>query len=168
MRDGSCIETGRVAAVHGINGEIKIQPWADQPEVFLDFPRVRLGEDEYDTERVRVHKGMVIAKLRGVDGVEQAQGLLGRTVWVRREALPLPEGAYFVQDLIGMRVLDADSGEVYGVLTDVLATGANDVYTVRTPEGRELLIPAIPQVIISVDIPARIMRIAPMEGLFDL
>ena len=103
MSDESRIETGRVVSVHGTKGEVKIQPWADRPEVFLVFPRVYLGDSEYEPECVRVHKGMVIAKLRGVDGVEQAEALRGLTVWVERESLPLPDGAYFVQDLIGDR-----------------------------------------------------------------
>ena len=111
-------------------------------------------------------KQMVILRLEGVTTPEQAERLRGQILYMHRDDVELEEGVYFIQDLIGLSVLDADSGEVYGELTDVLQTGANDVYEVTGTE-RTILIPAIPDVIIETNLEAGTMRIRPLEGLLD-
>ena len=109
---------------------------------------------------------MVLLKLEGVDTPEAAQALRGRVLWLDREEDTLEEGQYYIQDLIGLSVEDADTGERYGILRDVTETGANDVYHVAFPDGRVQLVPAIPQVIAKIDIDGGKMLIRPLEGLF--
>ena len=110
---------------------------------------------------------MVLLKLEGVDTPEAAQALRGRVLWLDREEDTLEEGQYYLQDLMGLSVKDADTGEVYGTLRDVTETGANDVYHVAFPDGRVQLVPAIPQVVLDIDLEGGVMLIRPLEGLFQ-
>ena len=98
---------------------------------------------------------------------EQAETLRNQILYLNREDVELEEGTYFIQDLIGLDVIDADNGTAYGTLKDVLQTGANDVYVVQAEGGKELLIPAIPDVIVETNIEEHCMKIRPLEGLLD-
>ena len=103
-----------------------------------------------------------------MDTPEAAQKLVNRVVCINRADVKLPKGTYFIADLIGLRVVDADDPElVYGELTDVSQTGANDVYHVRFADGKERYVPAIPQVVIQTDLENGVLRIRPLDGLFD-
>ncbi len=163
------LECGKLVAMHGIAGELRMQPWCE-PEDLIGVKRLFLDPDGLQPVRViraRPHKNVVILKLADVDTPEQAALLRGKVLYVDRTAISLLPGEYFIQDLIGMRVVDADDGRFYGTLTDVLETGANNVYQVTFPDGKDRLVPAIEQVVIERDVDAGIMRIRPMEGLFD-
>ena len=165
------LECGRVVSVHGLRGDVRVQPWCDSPEDLTGFATLYLekGEVPMAVEKARVQKNMVLLKLRGVDTPEAAQALRGKVLYLDREDDTLEEGQHYVQDLLGMTVADADTGRVYGVLRDVSRTGANDVYHMRTaaqPE-REILIPAIPSVVVKTDVEAGVVRIRPMKGLLD-
>lgn len=162
------LEAGQITGTHGVRGEVRIQPWCDSAEQFAGFRT--LYWDATGTRPVRLHarphKQMALARLEGIDTVEAAAALRGRMLFVARRDLRLPEGYHLVQDLIGLTVVDADTGETYGRLTDVSQTGANAVYHMQTPRG-EVLIPAIPQVVIAIDTAADILRLRPMKGLLD-
>lgn len=162
------LETGKIVSIHALKGEVKIQPWCDSPEYLCTFKRLysKSGDRVYEIERIRPQGNMVIAKLKGVDTPEQAQAMRGRILYIDRDDADLPEGSYFVADLIGLEVRD-EAGRSYGVISDVLQTGANDVYEIKSNDGKLYYIPAIPSVILSTDIQDGIMVIYPMEGLFD-
>ena len=163
------LEVGKIVGTHGIKGEVRIQPWADSCEFLLDFKRFYYnnGEESFKVKGSRVHKNVVVAKLEGIDSIEQADALRNKVLYIDRKDAHLPEGRYFVQDLIGLRVVDAETGAEYGVIDDVFNTLANDVYSVRTADGREHLIPAIDQVLAGTDIEAGFVSIRPMKGMFD-
>lgn len=163
------LECGKIVTTHGVLGEIKAQPWMDSPEELASLPRIYLapGEAPLRVLAARVHKDMVLLRLEGVDTMDAAQALRGKILWMNREDLELAEGEYFIQDLIGMEVFDADSGECYGSLLDVTETGANDVYHITFADGTVRLIPVIPEVVISTDVDAGRMTIRPLAGLFD-
>ena len=162
------LEAGQIVGTHGVRGEVRVQPWCDSPQQFATFKR--LYWDEAGTKPVKVqarpHKNIALAALEGVTTVEQAAVLRGRMLYVDRRDLKLPKGRWLVQDLIGLTVVDADTGETYGRLTDVSQTGANAVYHMQTDKG-EVLIPAIPSVVIAIDLKAEVLRLRPMKGLFD-
>lgn len=162
------LEAGKIVTTHGIKGEIKIMPYTDYPELLCEFDRLFLGKnhEEINVERSRVFKNMVIAKLEGYDTPEAAEKLRNKILYMHRDDLELDEDTYFIQDLIGIEVSDADSGFVYGKITDVMQTGANDVYVIQGKD-REYLIPAIPEVVITTDIDENTMTIRPLEGLFE-
>lgn len=162
------LEAGKIVNVHALKGEVKVMPWCDSPEFLSEFDRVFLdeGKHELEVERARVFKNTVIIKFKGFDTVEQAENLRNQILYISREDVELNENEYFIQDLIGINVYDEDSGVLYGKLSDVMQTGANDVYVIKD-NNKEYLVPAIPDVIISTDINEKIMKIRPLNGLFD-
>lgn len=160
------LEAGKIVNTHGIRGEVKIMPYTDVPELLCEFDRLFLDRKEIFIERSRVAKNMVIAKLEGVDTPEQAEKLRNKILYMHRDDLELDDDTYFIQDLIGIEVKDADTGFVYGKITDVMQTGANDVYVIHG-NGREYLVPAIADVVISTDIDGNSMTIRALEGLFE-
>ncbi len=162
------LEAGKIVTTHGVKGEVKIMPYTDTPELLCEFERLFIEKnmDEIYIEKSRTAKNMVIAKIEGVDTVEQAEKLRNKVLFMHRDDLELDEDTYFIQDLIGMEVKDADTNFEYGKITDVLQNGANDVYVVKGAE-REYLVPAIPDVVISTNFDGNIMLIRPLEGLFD-
>ncbi|MBQ3886176.1 MAG: 16S rRNA processing protein RimM [Ruminococcus sp.] len=162
------LEAGKIVTTHGIRGEVKIMPYTDYPELLCDFDRLFIGKDhrEIGVERSRVFKNTVIAKLEGIDTPEAAEKLRNKILYMHRDDLELDEDTYFIQDLIGMEVRDADSGIVYGNIADVMQTGANDVYVIQGGD-REYLVPAIADVVISTDMDNDVMTIRPLDGLFD-
>lgn len=162
------LEAGKIVTTHGIKGEVKIMPYTDYPELLCDFERLFIGKnhEEIIVERSRAFKGMVIAKLEGINTPEDAAKLRNKLLYMHRDDLDLDEDTYFIQDLIGIEVSDADSGFLYGKITDVMQTGANDVYVIKGND-REYLVPAIPEVVISTNIDENTMTIRPLEGLFE-
>ncbi len=162
------LEAGKIVNVHALKGEVKVMPWCDSAEFLCSFERLFLdhGRQELEIERARVFKNMAVIKFKGTDTVEQAEKLRSKILYIRREDVELDDDVYFIQDLIGIEVYDADSGRFYGTLNDVMQTGANDVYSIKN-ENREYLVPAIPDVIIQTDIENNIMKIRPLDGLFD-
>ena len=161
------LEAGKIVTTHGIRGEVKIMPYTDTPELLAEFDRLFIGKnkDEVVIERSRVFKNMVIAKIEGIDTPEEAEKLRNKMLYMHRDDLELDEDTYFVADLIGLEVKDADTGAVYGKIVDVMQTGANDVYVIKGE--REYLVPAIADVVVSTDVDGGVMTIRPLDGLFD-
>ena len=139
------VECGKIVNTHGIRGEVKIQPWADSPEVLCALPALYIDGAPVALRSARVHKGNVIALLEGVSDVDQAMLLKNKVVWLNRDDLRLPEGAFFLADLIGLRVVD-EEGQELGILNEVLSPSRQQVYVVKG--DRELMIPAVPQFIL--------------------
>ena len=162
------LEAGKIVTTHGIRGEVKIMPYTDSPELLAEFDRLFMGKEhrEVNIERSRVFKNTVIAKIEGVDTPEKAEKLRSKVLYMHRDDLELDDDTYFIQDLIGLEVRDADTDEVYGKIADVMQTGANDVYVIKGND-REYLVPAIADVVVSTDVDGGVMTIRPLDGLFD-
>ena len=146
-----------------------MEPWCDSGEFLCEFDTLYFdkGKTPVEVTRSRVQKNIVVMKIAGVDTPEQAQDIRNKILYMDRNEVELEEGSYFVQDLVGLEVIDNDSGESYGKLCEVSFTGANDVYHIKGGDGTVRLIPAIPDVVISTDITNGIMKIHVLEGLFD-
>lgn len=163
------LETGKIVGTHGIRGMVRVQPWSDSGEFLTNFKSFFLsegGESELKAVKIQPHGGVVLIAFKGIDTVEQAESLRGKTIYIRREDITLPEGRYFIDDLIGCEVFDADSGEKYGVISEVSQTGANDVWHIKSGD-KEYLLPAIDEVIVEVDPENERLEIRPMKGIFD-
>lgn len=163
------LQVGAVTSTHGLAGEVKVFPTTDDPKRFKKLKKVLLdtgkGMRELEVVQVKFFKNLVILKFRGCDKIEDVMGFKGRELYVTREnAVKLKKNEYFVADLIGMKVFLED-GSYLGTLDDVLQTGANDVYEVHMEDGREVLIPAIRQCILAVDIEEEKMTVHLLEGL---
>ena len=164
------LQVGAITSTHGLNGEVKVFPTTDDPkrysrlkEVWLDTGREKLA---LKVERVKYFKQFVIVKFQGLDRIEDVEKYVKKNLYVTREnAVKLRKNEYFIADLIGLAVV-YEQENVLGTLTDVLATGANDVYIV-TKDGKELLIPAIRQCILDVDLETGVMKVHLLEGLQD-
>ena len=165
------LEIGKITNVHGLAGEVKVYPWCDDAAFLCSFDVLytdRNGRNSVEIERARIQQNMVIMKLAGVTDRDAAEKLRGTVLYMDREDVELDEGCYFVQDLIGLEVRDADTDKIWGVIRDVMQTGANDVYSIwNEAEKRDYLVPAIPDVVLETNIEAGTMTIRPLEGLFD-
>ena len=153
------LEAGEIVSTHGVRGEMKVLPWSDGPDFLLDFSRVRIGTTEYAVESCRVQKTCNLLKVQGVDTVEQAQALRGKTVEVYRQ--DAPADLIFVAELIGMDVVT--DGKSIGALSDVLDYPGNKVYVVKGEH--EYMIPAVSQFIENIDMDAGVIRVRLIEGM---
>lgn len=165
------LRVGVISSTHGIKGEVKVFPTTDDAgrfktlkEVILDTGRESL---KLEITNVKFFKKQVILKFKNYDRIEDIEKFKGKDIYVTREnAVKLEEGEYFIADLIGLSVI-LDDGQSLGILSDVLQTGANDVYIVKTGDNKEILIPAIKECILNVDLENKTMTIRLLEGLLD-
>lgn len=164
------LSVGKVTSTHGVRGEVRIQPFTDYPEQFKAFSTLYFdnkGKEAIKVLGIKIAKNMPVLKFEGINSVEEGQALLRRELFANREDFSLEEGSYFIVDLIGLQVEDSETGQSYGEIVDITQTGANDVYHVKTPEGKLLYVPAIKEVVMETDLEEGKMRIKPLEGLFD-
>ena len=165
------LRVGVISSTHGVRGEVKVFPTTDDPARFEDLETVFLdtGKEmlELEIAGVKFFKNMVILKFKGYDNINDIEKYRGKDLWITREqAVPLGEDENFV-DLIGLSVI-TDQGETLGTMKDVMFTGANDVYVVERENGKELLLPAIKDCILDVDLEKGVMTVHVLDGLLDL
>ena len=156
------LDCGQIVNTHGIRGEVRVVPWADSPDFLCGFSTLYVDGTAKKVQASRVHKGSVIAKLDGVETVEGAMALKGKTVQIRRSDAKLPEGAFFLADIIGLDVVDGD-GQKIGVLKEVLSPSVQQVYVVRGE--REIMIPAVPEFILETNIEGGYIKVRLIEGM---
>lgn len=164
------LEVGEIVTTHGIRGECKVYPWCDSPELFAKLKK--LYWDAAGSQSVRISgakqlKGMAVLKLEEIDTVEDARRLVGKVLYAARQDIRLPKGRYFVQDLIGCTVSDADNGQVYGTVRAVTHPANCDIYEIVMPEGKTVLFPAVPEFLGEVDVEAERITVRPIEGMFN-
>lgn len=165
------LRVGKIANTHGLKGEIKVIPTTDDVARFEDLTRAYIdtgrGRLEVEVTSVRYQPRFVLLKLKGYDDIDAVLPFKNRDLLVHREdAIELDENENFVGDLIGCEVVEDE--RVIGTVKDVLFTGANDVYVVKKPDGKELLIPVIPQCVLDVDVEHEVIRVKLLEGLEEL
>lgn len=163
------LDSGKIVGTHGIKGEVRIEPWCDSPEFLCAFKKLYLDENgqTFIEVKSRPHKNITLAKIKGVDTIEEAEKFRGKIVYINRADITLDEGVNFVQDLIGLEVKDAENGTAYGKITDVLRTGANDVYEITDSNNKKYLAPVIDEVVAEINIDGGFVLIRPMKGIFD-
>ena len=165
-------KVGVITSPHGIRGEVKVFPTTDDParfkklkEVFLDTGKERIV---LHIAQVKLFKQFVILKFREYDSINEVENFRKKELWISRsQAVPLQKDEYFIADLIGISV-ELEDGRMLGVLKDVIQTGANDVYVVECTDGREIMIPAIKDCILSVDVEEGRMVVHLLKGLMEL
>lgn len=163
------LDSGKIVGTHGIKGVVRIEPWCDSPEFLCAFKKLYLDEkgQTFIEVKSRPHKNITLAKIKGVDTIEAAEKLRGKIIYINRDDITLDEGVNFVQDLIGIEVKDAENGTVYGKITDVLRTGANDVYEITDSNNEKYLAPVIDEVVEEINVDGGFVLIRPMKGIFD-
>lgn len=165
------VRVGVISSTHGVKGEVKVFPTTDDPERFKKLKQVIIetGKDReaLEIQGVKFFKNMVILKFKGYDNINEIEKHKGRDLLIPREqAVELLPNENFIFDLIGLCVV-TDSGEDLGTLTDILKTGANDVYVVKKKDGKEVLLPAIPDCVLDVNLEEGRVTVHIMDGLLD-
>lgn len=163
------LQAGKIVGTYGVKGELKVQPWCDSAEFLMQFKTLYFdgGKTAVKVLDSRVHKNLLLLTIEGVNSVEAADVLRDKILYIDREKVKLPKGRYFMQDLLKIDVFDADTFIYYGTLTDVIQTGANDVYQITSQKRKNYLIPAVPSVILNIDFEKNKMLIRPIKGIFD-
>ena len=153
------VEAGEIVTTHGVRGEMKVLPWVDGPEILCEFDRVRIAGREYNVESCRIQKSCNLLKVEGIDTMEAAQAMRGKTVELYRE--DIDDEVIFAAELIGVEVYA--EGENIGKIVDVLDYPGNSVYVVK---GKyEYMIPAVKQFILSTDMEKNEMQVKLIEGM---
>ncbi len=162
------LEIGRIVGTHGIMGEMRVECWCDSPAFVAQFKHLYFEQGKEKLEvKARPHKNIALVKIKGIDTIEAAEILRGKVLYMRRRDAKLEKGVHFVQDLVGLEIRDADTDKVYGTLTDVLKTGANDVYELKDEQGKAYYIPVIEDVVKKIAPEKGYVLITPMKGIFD-
>ncbi|MBR3184939.1 MAG: 16S rRNA processing protein RimM [Oscillospiraceae bacterium] len=156
------VEAGRIVNTHGINGEVKIEVWLDSPAFFKTFKRLFINGAEKRILSAREHKQFIIARLEGVEDINAAMALKGKTVEILRADAHMKDGEFFVQDILGFTVVDED-GHTVGKLVDAFETPASMLYVVRGES--EHLIPAVREFILGIDAEKEEIRVHLIEGM---
>ena len=162
MKNNELLECGKIVNTHGIRGEVKIIPWADSPEFVCGLPAIYIDGKAIKIRSARVHKGNVIALLEGIDDVNAAMLLKEKVVSMSRKDAKLPEGSFFIADIIGLDVICED-GTKLGVLEDILSPSLQQVYVVKGE--REIMIPAVPKFILETNVAGGYIKVRLIEGM---
>lgn len=163
------LEAGKIINKRGLAGELKIESYCDTPQAFCSFKHIYLSADGMDVRKVlsaKLYAGYAYIRIEGVTTAEQADKLRGKSVYIHRNDLELDKDSVFIDDILDLPVLDADSGVTYGILKEVFNRGASDIYRVVGQNGKEYLIPAVKDIVVRID-PNTGVYIRPIPGLID-
>lgn len=166
------LEVGKIINTHGLRGEVKVAAWTDTPDVFEDLKTVYIKRSGSTTpltiSNIKYQKNNLIVKFKEFNDINEVEPLKNSVLYAERSELgELPEGVYYIADLIGLTV-KKENGEIIGKLKDVLQTGANDIYEVSREGKKDLLIPVLKDVVLSVDFEAKEITVRLLDGLEDL
>ena len=166
------LEVGKIVNTHGLRDEVKVVPWTDYPEVFedIDFVYVK-KKSEYerlDVKGIKYQKNNLIVRFSQITDINMAEKYKNQVIYAEREILgELPEGVYYIADLIGLDIVTED-GEKIGTVSDVFNTGSNDIYEVKREGKKNLLLPVIDDVVLNIDVDGGKITVRMMDGLEDL
>lgn len=170
------LECGRMINTHGVKGVLKVESWCDSPSVLACLEHIYIKEKrtykEYDVLHSSLQKSFVLMSIRGIDTVEDAIPLKGTVIYAARDDLAPnvsaeeSQGVYFVAEMIGTRIVDADTGKEYGTLKDITNLGASDIYIIDTPSG-EVMMPAVDEFVKKIDADNDIILVTPIPGIFE-
>lgn len=163
------LEIGQIVNTHGVKGYVKIKPFTDDIKRFDDLKKVYIQngttKNEYMIEDVKYHKDMVLIKFKSIDNIEQAELLRNTYLTISRDEVEkLEEGRYYIVDMLGIEVY-TDEDVLLGVLDDIFNTGSNDIYVIKDRQGKQILLPAIDEVIKQIDIENKKMIVHLIPGL---
>ena len=158
------LEAGKIVNTHGVRGEVKIMPWADSAAFLQEFETLYIDDAPVKLLSSRVHKNALIAILEGVSDIESAIALKNKLVYIHREDAELPEGDFFIQDILGFPVVDEDGVNI-GTLKEILPRPGGDVYVVVSEDGTERLIPDVPAFMLEKNLDTGFIRVRLIEGL---
>ncbi len=166
----SYLQTGQIVSTHGVKGTVRVQPWADSAQVVADLPcvYVKCGAEyrPYPVLHGAVQNGMVLLTIEGCNTLDEAAAMKNTVLYAKRSDIPLQEGDYFIADLIGLSVTDADTRRIYGKIVNVYNRGASDIYEIEMPNRKIAYLPAVKEFVTATDLTAGI-EVRPIPGIFD-
>ena len=169
MNSEKFLECGKIINTHGVKGTVKAESWCDSPYVLAELERIYTEESgkprEYKVVHSSVFKQFVLLELEGVFGMDAALEMKNKIIYASRDDIELEEGDFFIADLIGLSVIDVDSGKEYGKISDVINTGASDIYVINTPSG-EAMMPAVDEFVKEIALDKGVF-VKPIEGMFE-
>ncbi len=157
------LEAGEIVNTHGVRGEVKILPWANSADFLKGFKTIYIEEKPYAVTSLRVHKGCAVAKLSGVDSMDDAEALRSKIVFIDRDDAKLSDGEYFLQDVIGLQAINYETGETLGTVSDIIELPSGNVYVINGE--REILVPVVDEFIKETDFDGGTIKIRLIEGL---
>lgn len=163
------VVVGEFVGPFGIHGEVKLRPLTDFPERFERTLTIYVGEKHmpYRVEQAHMHKQLVLLRLAGITDVDAAEQLRGEQVWIpASELTPLQEDQFYLHDVVGLRVQHVN-GQPLGVVTDIVSTGASELFVIRDPLGKEVLLPVVKSFVKQIDLAQGVILVDPIPGLFD-
>lgn len=165
MAKDKLIETGKIINTHGVHGAVKIDAWSDDSTIFSQMKRFVVDDVEYEKESSMTRGRFPIVKLKGIDTPEDAAKLKEKTIYVYRSDIKVPEGKMLICDMIGLDVIDYNTGKKLGVLKDVLDYSPNKIYSITSNDGTEVLLPEVKEYVKKVDSTG--IYVTPIEGFFS-
>jgi len=163
MQKTGLLEAGKIVNTHGIRGEVRITTWTDTPEMLMAIENISIDGKSTKLISPRIHKSFIISYIEGVNDIDAAIKLKNKIICVKRDDLQLSQGQHLIVDLIGLKAIDADSGDDLGIVTDVLTLPKNNVYVIKGT--REILVPAVSEFIQETNIEAGYIKFRLIEGL---
>ncbi len=160
------ILAAEVVAAHGLLGEVRVNVYANGPEVFEGIKEAKFGSDVYKIDRLKYKKNQAVLKIVGFDTVEDATKLVGVKIYIDKNAIKVSNDEFFIVDLIGLSVVDIDTDECYGKISEVVQNPANDIYIVKNND-KEYLIPAVLEIVPKISLEDKTVYIRPIEGLLN-
>lgn len=162
------IEIGKITSPHGIKGEVKVYPLTDDPQRFLSLKNILINGEEYTIETVRIHKDMIILKIKNIEDRNNAEKLKDSYIKIMREnAVQLDEGQFFIIDLIGLSVYENNNH--LGILKDIIQSGSTDIYIINiAKDNKDIMVPAIKEYILNIDIEKNRIEVNIPKGLKEL
>ena len=164
------LEIGKIVTTHGVHGEVKVYISADSPESLFRVKKVYLDSKAtvaLDVVSHRAMKNMLLLRFSGIDSIEDAHGLIGRTLWADRDEIRKDKDSYFIVDLIGLEVVNAITDEHIGVIHDVISGGVQDLYSIKLDNGQTRLMPAVPAFLKKTSLEEGKIWVEPIKGMFD-
>ena len=162
------IKIGRIVNAVALKGEVKVYNYSSCKERYEELDRIIVEDKEYGIEKVRYQQHMVILKLEGVDDRNAAEAMKNKDVFITEDDLKeLPEDTFYIRDLIGLEVLDEETGDSIGKIKDVLQPSSQDIYVVKRPEGSDVLIPVVSEFVKAVNVEEGFVKVHLIEGMVE-
>jgi len=162
------IKIGRIVNAVALRGEVKVYNYSGYKERYEELSRIIVEDKEFEIEKVRYQQHMVILKLAGVNDRNAAEAMKNKDVYITEDdLLELPEDTFYIRDLIGLSVIDAETGETIGKLKDVLQPSAQDIYVVKRKEGSDVLIPVVSEFVKEVNVAEGFVKVHLIEGMLE-
>ena len=165
MQSNKLLQAGKIINTFGVRGEVKIEPWADSPAFLEDIKTFYIDEKAITVLSSRIHKNFLLVSFEGFDDIQNLIRLKGKIVYISRDDAVLEEGQYYIVDLIGLKAIDSETGDIIGTVVDIMTRPANNVYVIKGKSPQEILVPAVDEFVKDINIENGYIKFRLIEGM---